>query len=109
MCRKNTCNFASIFHASRHTLLSTQLDRGRMRTLLAHSSFICLIFFTGLSRAQDMKVLFDFEDSHELKSWEFKKNSASLVRLHAAHGNSSLKINSNEYMSTFKAQNWSGF
>ncbi len=59
--------------------------------------------------ATESRVVADFTVRADLKSWEFKKASPKLVDQHAANGKQALAIATNEYMSTFRKQDWSGF
>ena len=61
------------------------------------------------SRATESRVVADFTVRAEMKNWEFKKGSQRLVDEHAAHGKQALAISANEYMATFRKQDWSGF
>ncbi|MCW8133520.1 MAG: hypothetical protein KIS92_24460 [Planctomycetota bacterium] len=71
-------------------------------------------------KAQDTKVIQDFESEDDLKLWEFKATNdyfkekpafnATLVEAHATSGKKAMKVAGNEYMMSWKFPgDWSGY
>jgi len=59
---------------------------------------------------ENVKVLHDFEDSAEVRRWEFKKAKPAFSTEHATLGRHSMKLAPNEYMvNTLSKWDWSGY
>jgi hypothetical protein len=60
--------------------------------------------------AQEVKPVVDFEADADLALWEFGKSSATLSAEHVTHGAKSVRINSDEGMTSYRLpKDWSGF
>jgi len=70
----------------------------------------CVGALASLCRAQDIKVLQDFEDDAELPAWEIQQKSGSLSDKHATHGTKCLKLAANEYLFWYKVpKDWTPY
>ncbi len=71
--------------------------------------FLCLLIAPCVS-GQEVKTLLDFETDADLKFFEIKNKSAVISEAHATHGQHSVKVSVNEYLTTFRMpRDWSGF
>ena len=68
-----------------------------------------LLIVAATLRAADVRVLNDFEADTDLRGWELKEKSATLVDNHVTHGKRSLRAALGEFMVNLSKQDWSGF
>jgi len=71
---------------------------------------LILASISYLAAAQETKILDAFDGDVSLRSWDFKKKSASISREHKTQGESALKLTSDEYLFWYRVvKDWSGY